>query len=78
MRPPHFAHSTASSHALKRAACPGGGAGAPSSLPVAFRDATGFAVAVGPETPLTPPPTREELTVLRAIDPGGVVRSEFA
>ena len=25
-----------------------------------------------------PPPTDEELRVLRAIDPGGVVRSEFA
>jgi glutaconate CoA-transferase, subunit B len=44
----------------------------------AFRDATGFAVAVGPETPVTSPPTVEELMVLRAIDPGMVVRSEFA
>ena len=43
-----------------------------------FQDATGFTVAVGPETPVTPPPTAEELAVLRAIDPDGVVRSEFA
>ena len=50
----------------------------PGVTPDAFREATGFAVAVGAETPRTPPPTREELTVLRAIDPGGVVRSEFA
>jgi glutaconate CoA-transferase subunit B len=50
----------------------------PGVTPDAFRDATGFAVAVGPETPLTPSPTPEELTVLRAIDPDGVVRSEFA
>ena len=44
----------------------------------ALRDATGFAVAVGPETPVTSPPTVEELMVLRAIDPDMVVRSEFA
>ncbi|MBW3633694.1 MAG: CoA-transferase [Chloroflexi bacterium] len=43
-----------------------------------FRDATGFAVDVGPETPVTPPPSSEELAMLRAIDPTGVVRSEFA
>jgi glutaconate CoA-transferase, subunit B len=50
----------------------------PGVTPDAFREATGFAVAVGPETPVTPTPTVEELMVLRAIDPGGVVRSEFA
>jgi glutaconate CoA-transferase subunit B len=50
----------------------------PGVTPEAFRDATGFAVCVGPETPVTPPPTAEELAVLRAIDPGEVVRSEFA
>jgi hypothetical protein len=47
-------------------------------MPDVFREATGFAVAVGPETPVTSTPTVEELMVLRAIDPGGVVRSEFA
>jgi glutaconate CoA-transferase, subunit B len=50
----------------------------PGVTPRAFRDATGFAVTVGPETPVTPPPTADELAVLRAIDPDGVVRAEFA
>ena len=50
----------------------------PGVTPEVFRNATGFTVAVGPETPVTPPPTTEELTVLRAIDPGEVVRSEFS
>lgn len=50
----------------------------PGVTPEAFRDATGFAVTVGLGTPVTPPPTAEELAVLRAIDPGEVVRSEFA
>jgi glutaconate CoA-transferase, subunit B len=50
----------------------------PGVTPDAFRDATGFPVVVGPDTPVTLPPTAEELTVLRAIDPDGVVRSEFA
>jgi glutaconate CoA-transferase subunit B len=46
--------------------------------PDAFRDATGFPVAVGPVTPRTPPPTAAELAALRVIDPEGVVQSEFA
>lgn len=50
----------------------------PGVTPEAFRDATGFAVDVGPWTPITPLPSTEELTALRAIDPEGVVRSEFA
>jgi glutaconate CoA-transferase subunit B len=50
----------------------------PGITPQAFRDATGFPVEIGPDTPLTPPPTNEEVTALRAIDPGGVARSEFA
>ena len=50
----------------------------PGVTPGAFRDATGFVVDVGPETPVTTPPTAEELTVLRAIDPERVVQSEFA
>lgn len=50
----------------------------PGVTPEAFRDATGFAITVGPQTPVTPQPTVEELAVLRAIDPRGVVRSEFA
>jgi hypothetical protein len=43
-----------------------------------LRDATGFPVDVGPETPETRPPTLDELAALREIDPDGVVRSEFA
>lgn len=50
----------------------------PGVTPQTFRDATGFAVEVGPETPVTPPPTVEEIAALRAIDPASVARSEFA
>lgn len=50
----------------------------PGVSPAAFRDATGFPVDVGPETAVTPPPSLAELETLRAIDPTGVVRSEFA
>ena len=49
----------------------------PGVAPAQFRAATGFAVDVGPETPVTPSPTAEELAALRAIDPKGVARSEF-
>lgn len=49
----------------------------PGVTPEAFREATGFAVDVGPETPTTPPPTADELAALRMVDPGGVVSSEF-
>lgn len=50
----------------------------PGVTPEDFRAATGFAVEVGPETPITPVPSSNELAALRAIDPDGVVRSEFA
>jgi glutaconate CoA-transferase subunit B len=50
----------------------------PGVTPQAFREATGFPVDVGPETPVTPPPTPQELAALRALDPEGVVRSEFS
>jgi glutaconate CoA-transferase subunit B len=40
--------------------------------------ATGFAIDVGPETPVTPPPTEQELAVLDEIDPARVGDSEFA
>ncbi|MDQ3225750.1 MAG: CoA-transferase [Chloroflexota bacterium] len=46
--------------------------------PEVFREATGFAVEVGPDTAVTPPPSAAELAMLRAIDPDGVARSEFA
>jgi glutaconate CoA-transferase subunit B len=49
----------------------------PGVTPDEFRAATGFPVDVGPETPVTPPPTAEELAALRAVDPEGVTRSEF-
>jgi glutaconate CoA-transferase subunit B len=50
----------------------------PGVSPHTFREATGFPVDVGPRTPLTPPPTAEELAALRALDPAGVMQSEFA
>jgi len=49
----------------------------PFSSPEEVRGATGFAVTVGPETPLTPAPTDEELSALREIDPAGVVAVEL-
>ena len=49
----------------------------PFSGPEAVVSATGFAVTAGPETPVTPAPTAEELAVLREIDPAGVVAAEF-
>lgn len=49
----------------------------PGVTPEAFREATGFPVAVDELTPVTAPPTDEELRTLRGIDPAGVVRSEF-
>ncbi len=45
--------------------------------PDEVRAATGFAVEVGPGTPVTPPPTPDELSALREIDPGRIVASEF-
>ena len=49
----------------------------PFSGPDAVRLATGFAVDVGPDTPITPTPTHEELAALREIDPTGVVAAEL-
>jgi len=49
----------------------------PFSSPDEVRAATGFPVEVGPETPVTPPPSDAELAALRAIDPRGVVASEL-
>ncbi len=40
--------------------------------------ATGFRIEVGPETPVTPPPTAQELALLADVDPDGVRRSEFS
>jgi glutaconate CoA-transferase subunit B len=41
------------------------------------RGATGFPVEVTPATPITPAPTAEELAMLGAIDPAGVVAAEL-
>ena len=49
----------------------------PGVTPEELRAATGFAVEVGPGTPVTPPPTAAELAALRAVDPDEVFRSEF-
>jgi glutaconate CoA-transferase subunit B len=49
----------------------------PCSSPDAVRAATGFPVTVGPDTPVTPAPTDEELAALQGIDPAGVVASEL-
>jgi glutaconate CoA-transferase subunit B len=49
----------------------------PGVTPEAFRAATGFPVDVSPGTAITPPPSPEEMAVLRAIDPDDVRRSEF-
>jgi glutaconate CoA-transferase subunit B len=49
----------------------------PDVTPETFREATGFAVEVGAETPTTPPPTVDELAALRMVDPEGIRSSEF-
>lgn len=49
----------------------------PGVAPDVLRNATGFTVDVGPDTPVTPPPTANELAALRSIDPARVVASEF-
>jgi glutaconate CoA-transferase subunit B len=49
----------------------------PGVTPEAFREATGFVVEVGAETPTTPPPTADELAALRMVDPEGIRSSEF-
>ena len=50
----------------------------PGVTPEQVREATGFPVEAGPETPVTPPPTEAELAALREIDPGRIRASEFA
>lgn len=49
----------------------------PGVTPDVFQEATGFPVEADDLTPVTPPPTEDEMRVLREIDPTGVVRSEF-
>lgn len=39
--------------------------------------ATGFPIEIGPTTPVTPPPTAQELALLAEIDPERVSASEF-
>lgn len=49
----------------------------PTSSADEVRAATGFPVEVGPQTPVTPPPTAAELVALQAVDPTGIVAAEF-
>lgn len=49
----------------------------PGVTPEMVRAATGFPVEIGPETPVTPPPSEREVAVLRALDPCRISASEF-
>ncbi|MGI9253143.1 MAG: 3-oxoadipate--succinyl-CoA transferase, partial [Thermomicrobiales bacterium] len=49
----------------------------PGVTPEQLRAATGFPIDVGPDTPVTRPPTPEDLAVLREIDPQRIMASEF-
>jgi glutaconate CoA-transferase subunit B len=49
----------------------------PGVMPETFHQETGFAVDVGPWTPVTSPPSAEEIAALQVIDPDGVAASEF-
>lgn len=49
----------------------------PGVSPDALIAATGFAIEVSEETPVTPPPTEQERAALEELDPMGVVGSEF-
>jgi glutaconate CoA-transferase, subunit B len=49
----------------------------PGVTPDELRDATGFPVDVGPDTPVTLPPTARELATLAELDPERVIASEF-
>lgn len=49
----------------------------PGTDPATVREATGFPVTVGPDTPVTPPPSPAELALLAEIDPERVIDSEF-
>jgi glutaconate CoA-transferase subunit B len=50
----------------------------PGVEPDAVRMATGFPIDVDERMPRTPPPSPEELAALSAIDPEGVIASEFS
>lgn len=49
----------------------------PGVSPDELKAKTGFAIQVGPETPVTPAPTADELEALGRIDPDGIRLSEF-
>lgn len=49
----------------------------PGVTPEQVAQATGFPVEVGPDTPVTSPPTAEEMALLAQIDPGNLRASEF-
>ncbi len=45
--------------------------------PAELAQSTGFPVSMGPDLPVTPLPSADELAALRAVDPGGVSLTEF-
>jgi glutaconate CoA-transferase subunit B len=49
----------------------------PGVLPDQLKSATGFPIEVDDATPVTAPPTEEELAALALVDPKGVSNSEF-
>jgi glutaconate CoA-transferase subunit B len=49
----------------------------PWATPEALRAATGFEITVDDQTPITPPPTEQEIVALRALDPTNVTLTEF-
>jgi glutaconate CoA-transferase subunit B len=49
----------------------------PGVMPGELIDATGFPISVDETTPVTAPPSEEELALIAEIDPSGVIRSEF-
>jgi glutaconate CoA-transferase subunit B len=49
----------------------------PYTSPQELQAQTGFALNLGPDTPITPPPTPEELAALEAVDPEKVRLIEF-
>ena len=49
----------------------------PGVEPTTLREQTGFAIDINECTPMTPPPSEQELAALDAVDPKGVRKIEF-
>ncbi len=49
----------------------------PGVTPEQLREATGFPIEAGPDTPVTAVPTPAEIELIRTIDPEGVRKTEF-